>query len=277
MWDWWVGSRCLQVGLASVQHSHNPEKFPTTTIVLGFNTHGPYLKQTLSQDTWFTGKDPRDQLRDRCWRDPFLLQGKGHQPLCPVAYLSLRLPEGRNSHPGGGTSLALPPRSSRTPGFAPFLPLRQAEPRTHRQQDPRSQLRLRGPDDPPHRQRARGRLQTAATGVRPVTSGSCHTAETVRTGAAPLAATRPGASSKGHSPAPPHTSPRSPWPPSHRGSRSPQPLPGQVAPHGLPEEAAPAMWRPGAATHRPPPNPPGGAPSPQPERRTALTRQPTAR
>lgn len=265
-----------------MQQSHDPQKFPNTAIVLGCNTRAP----RASPKADFIRRHPiyRKKIRGsgqgtEVEGTPFLLEGHHHHR-CSATHLSPVPPRGLTQ-----TCQEEPAR--RCLRFAPGppgLPLSSpsAQPRRHRQQDPRPQLSPRRPDEPLRRQRARGRLKTAATRVRPVTSGSCHTAETVRTGAAPFAAPRPGVRCRGAQPGtdaagaggptvPPHLPVR---PPSRRGSRSPRPLPGAGS---SPRPAGGGSAGPSPASPHPPGGGGGNTPSPQPGTRSALTPQPAAR
>lgn len=235
-----------------MQQSHDPQKFPNTAIVLGCNTRAP----RASPKADFIRRHPiyRKKIRGsgqgtEVEGTPFLLEGHHHHR-CSATHLSPVPPRGLTQ-----TCQEEPAR--RCLRFAPGppgLPLSSpsAQPRRHRQQDPRPQLSPRRPDEPLRRQRARGRLKTAATRVRPVTSGSCHTAETVRTGAAPFAAPRPGVRCRGAQPGTDAAGAGGPTvppisrsgPPPAGEAAAPDPSPGQAAPHGLPEEAAPAPHRP---------------------------------
>lgn len=235
-----------------MQQSHDPQKFPNTAIVLGCNTRAP----RASPKADFIRRHPiyRKKIRGsgqgtEIEGTPFLLEGHHHHR-CSATHLSPVPPRGLTQ-----TCQEEPAR--RCLRFAPGppgLPLSSpsAQPRRHRQQDPRPQLSPRRPDEPLRRQRARGRLKTAATRVRPVTSGSCHTAETVRTGAAPFAAPRPGVRCRGAQPGTDAAGAGGPTvppisrsgPPPAGEAAAPDPSPGQAAPHGLPEEAAPAPHRP---------------------------------
>lgn len=188
------------------------------------------------------------------------MRRKGHQHLCSGTHLSLQSPAEANATPAGGTSPASPPRSSQTPRFAPFLPLRRAgAPRT---------AGPPAPALPSGSGRAAAPAAGPAASGRPVTSGSCHT-DTAGSGAAPSAPPAPALAPRDTARLCRRGSPRSLSSPLPQGKPQPPTPPG----HGLPDEAAPASWRPEGATHRPPPTL-RGTPSPEPGRGPPSPRNP---